>query len=181
VLCHAADPELPSAEGRHAGETQHVRGPCRSSTHIASDVIGTAGYEHTDSRGDERDGSRPRILATQAGDNEVRLPPIREGVFLFPDPPTAPPYRPGAVHSGDGGLPRRRIHPRCRWPCCRVGVAKSVVSRTCCGPDEVVTASAVPPGPQRLSTSVSTRPTYTDATHLAAAVHGGRSRDRDHR
>jgi putative transposase len=63
----------------------------------ASDVIGAARYERTDSRVNERNGSRPRILATQAGDIDLRIPKL-----------------PGAVRGGDGGLRRRRVHPRCR-------------------------------------------------------------------
>jgi transposase-like protein len=37
----------------------------------ASDVIGAARYERTDSRVNERNGSRPLILATQAGDIDL--------------------------------------------------------------------------------------------------------------
>jgi hypothetical protein len=42
----------------------------------ASDVIGAARYERSDSRVNERNGSRPRILATQAGDIDLRIPKL---------------------------------------------------------------------------------------------------------
>jgi transposase-like protein len=48
----------------------------------ASDVIGAARYERTDSRVNERNGSRPRILATQAGDIDLRIPKLRKGSFF---------------------------------------------------------------------------------------------------
>jgi transposase-like protein len=52
-------------------------------------VIGAARYERTDSRVNERNGSRPRILATQAGDIAPRIPKLRKGSFfpLILDPP----------------------------------------------------------------------------------------------
>jgi transposase-like protein len=45
-------------------------------------VIGAARYERTHSRVNERNGSRPRILATQAGDIDLRIPNLREGSFF---------------------------------------------------------------------------------------------------
>jgi hypothetical protein len=39
-------------------------------------------YERTDSRVNERNGSRPRILATQAGDIDLRIPKLRKGSFF---------------------------------------------------------------------------------------------------
>jgi putative transposase len=40
----------------------------------ASEVIGAAGYERSDTRINERTGSRPRMVATQAGDIDLRNP-----------------------------------------------------------------------------------------------------------
>jgi putative transposase len=54
----------------------------------ASDVIGAARYERTASRVNERNGSRPRILATQGGDIDLRIPKLRKGVVLPIDPRT---------------------------------------------------------------------------------------------
>jgi putative transposase len=48
----------------------------------ASDVIGAARYERTDSRVNQRNGSRPRILATQAGDIDLWIPKLRKGSFF---------------------------------------------------------------------------------------------------
>jgi putative transposase len=48
----------------------------------ASDVIGAARNERTDSRVNERNGSRPRILATQGGDIDLRIPKLRTRSFF---------------------------------------------------------------------------------------------------
>jgi putative transposase len=45
-------------------------------------VIGAARYERTASRVNVRNGSRPRILATQAGDIDLRIPKLRKGSFF---------------------------------------------------------------------------------------------------
>jgi hypothetical protein len=79
----------------------------------ARDVIGTARYECTDSPVNKRNGSRPRILATQAGDIDLRIPKLRKGSSPA-DSRTAPPHRPGVVHDGDGGPCRWGVHPSCR-------------------------------------------------------------------
>jgi putative transposase len=70
----------------------------------ATQAIGAARYERSDARVTERNGSRPRLLATQAGDVELRIPKLRKGVVLPVDPRAAPPDRPGPVRGGDGGL-----------------------------------------------------------------------------
>ena len=48
----------------------------------ASEVIGAARYERTDSRTNERNGSRPRTLSTKAGDIDLRIPKLRKGSFF---------------------------------------------------------------------------------------------------
>jgi len=48
----------------------------------ASDVFGAARYERSDSRVNEHNGSRPRVLATQAGDIDLRIPKLRKGSFF---------------------------------------------------------------------------------------------------
>ena len=40
----------------------------------ATEQIGAARYERVDTRITERNGSRPRLVATQAGDIELRIP-----------------------------------------------------------------------------------------------------------
>ena len=42
----------------------------------ATEVIGAARYERTDTRMNERNGHRPRTLATQAGDIELKIPKL---------------------------------------------------------------------------------------------------------
>ena len=48
----------------------------------AAEVIGAARYERTEQRVNERNGHRPRLLATQAGDIELGIPKLRRGSFF---------------------------------------------------------------------------------------------------
>ena len=48
----------------------------------ATEVIGAARYERGDSRVTDRNGSRPRLLTTQAGDVQLRIPKLRKGRLL---------------------------------------------------------------------------------------------------
>jgi putative transposase len=48
----------------------------------ATEQIGAARYERTDTRTTDRNGSRPRLLTTQAGDIELRIPKLRKGSFF---------------------------------------------------------------------------------------------------
>lgn len=48
----------------------------------ASERIGARGYERTESRTAERNGARERLLATQAGDVDLRIPKLRMGSFF---------------------------------------------------------------------------------------------------
>ncbi len=48
----------------------------------AAEVIGAARYERTDGRTNERNGHRPRLLATRAGDIELGIPKLRRGSFF---------------------------------------------------------------------------------------------------
>ena len=47
----------------------------------ATEHIGAARYERSDTRVTERNGSRPRLLTTQAGDVGLRIPKLRKGSF----------------------------------------------------------------------------------------------------
>jgi putative transposase len=58
-------------------------------------VIGAGPWERSAERTAQRNGSRPRTLATTAGDLELRIPKLRAGSF-FP-----------ACWSGAGGSTRR--------------------------------------------------------------------------
>ena len=48
----------------------------------AAEVIGARRYERTESRQTERNGHRARLLATQAGDVELKIPKLRAGSFF---------------------------------------------------------------------------------------------------
>ena len=48
----------------------------------AVEVIGAGRYERTESRRTERNGSRPRVLTTKAGDVPLAIPKLRSGSFL---------------------------------------------------------------------------------------------------
>jgi putative transposase len=45
----------------------------------ATERIGAGRYERTAERVTERNGARPRLSATQAGDIELRIPKLRKG------------------------------------------------------------------------------------------------------
>ena len=48
----------------------------------AAGVIGAERYERTEDRLTERNGTRPKLLATKAGDVELRIPKLRKGSFF---------------------------------------------------------------------------------------------------
>ena len=48
----------------------------------AAGVIGAGRYERTEDRVTERNGTRPRLLATKAGDVELRIAKLRKGSFF---------------------------------------------------------------------------------------------------
>ena len=48
----------------------------------ATEAIGAGRYERTDARITERNGHRPRLLATGAGDVELKIPKLRKGSFF---------------------------------------------------------------------------------------------------
>ena len=47
-----------------------------------SERIGAGRYERSESRVTDRNGARPRLLSTQAGDVQLRIPKLRKGSFL---------------------------------------------------------------------------------------------------
>src|SRR5690625_7026450 len=48
----------------------------------AETVIGAAPYERNSNRVTQRNGTRPRVLTTTAGDLDLRIPKLREGSFF---------------------------------------------------------------------------------------------------
>ena len=63
----------------------------------ATEAIGAGRYERSDARVNERNGHRPRLLATQAGDVELRIPKLRKGVVVAVGARASPAHRPGAA------------------------------------------------------------------------------------
>jgi transposase-like protein len=110
----------------------------------ATEKIGAAPYERTDSRVTERNGSRPRLLATQAGDVELRIPKLRKGSFF---PSILEPRRridqalyAVVMEAYVNGVSTRSVDDLVVALGVESGISKSEVSRICQGLDEVVGA-----------------------------------------
>jgi transposase-like protein len=77
----------------------------------ATEAIGAAPGEHSDQRTTWRNGHRERLLTTQAGDLDLKIPKVRTGIVLPLSARTPAAYRPGSVRRGDGGVCARRLDP----------------------------------------------------------------------
>lgn len=109
----------------------------------ATERIGAAPYERTEDRVTERNGHRPRMLTTKAGDVELRIPKLRKGSF-FPiileprrriDQALYAVVMEAYVH----GVSTRSVDDLVE-AMGGSGVSKSEVSRICAGLDETVGA-----------------------------------------
>ena len=131
----------------------------------AAEAIGAGRYERSDTRVTERNGHRSRLLATQAGDVELKIPKLRKGSFF-----------PSMLE------PRRRID-RARWVVvmeayvagvstrsvddlvaalgAESGISRSEVSRICAGLDETAEAFR-----SRCLDHIEFPYVYLDATYL---------------
>ncbi len=109
----------------------------------ATGVIGAGRYERTESRTTERNGSRPRLLTTHAGDIQLAVPKLRSGSFF---PSILSPRRridqalyavvmEAYVH----GVSTRSVDDLV-VALGGTGISKSEVSRICAGLDETVGA-----------------------------------------
>ncbi len=110
----------------------------------ASERIGAARYERTEERTTERNGSRGRLLATQAGDVQLRIPKLRKGSF-FPVILEARRRIDQALYAVVmeayvAGVSTRSVDDLVAALGIDSGISKSEVSRICAGLDEVVTA-----------------------------------------
>ena len=110
----------------------------------ATERIGAAKYERTESRVTERNGARDRLLATQAGDVELRIPKLRKGSFF---PVILEPRRridqalyAVVMEAYVCGVSTRSVDDLVAALGIDSGISKSEVSRICAGLDEVVTA-----------------------------------------
>jgi putative transposase len=110
----------------------------------ATEQIGAARYERSDGRTTERNGHRPRLLTTQAGDVGLRIPKLRKGSFF---PSILEPRRridqalyavvmEAYVH----GVSTRSVDDLVDALGATSGIKKSEVSRICAGLDEIVGA-----------------------------------------
>jgi putative transposase len=104
--------------------------------------IGADRYERTASRSNERNGHRPRVLSTKAGDVELAIPKLRKGSFF---PSILEPRRridqalyavvmEAYVH----GVSTRAVDELVAALGVSSGISRSEVSRICAGLDEVV-------------------------------------------
>jgi putative transposase len=104
-----------------------------------SGVIGAGRYERSEDRTTHRNGSRPRLLSTKAGDVELRIPKMREGSF-FPsllDPRRRIDQALWAVvmEAFVTGTSTRKVDDLVRALGVESGISKSEVSRICKGID----------------------------------------------
>ena len=110
----------------------------------ATERVGAARYERTESRSAERNGARERLLATQAGDVELRIPKLRKGSFF---PVILEPRRridqalyAVVMEAYVAGVSTRSVDDLVAALGIDSGISKSEVSRICAGLDEVVGA-----------------------------------------
>jgi putative transposase len=131
----------------------------------ATHEIGAAPYERTDTRTNERNGSRPRLLATQAGDLELSIPKLRKGSFF---PSILEPRRridqalyAVVMEAYVAGVSTRAVDDLVAALGIASGISKSEVSRICAGLDEIVGAFRT-----RSLDHVGFPYVYLDATYL---------------
>lgn len=104
--------------------------------------IGAARYERTETRATRRNGTRPKTLATPAGEVDLAIPKLREGSFF----PTllAPRRRVDKAlyavicQAWIDGVSTRKVDQLVRALGNDTGISKSTVSRICGEIDEVV-------------------------------------------
>ena len=110
----------------------------------ATEQIGAGRYERTDTRVTERNGGRARLVATQAGDVELRIPKLRKGSFF---PSILEPRRridqalyAVVMEAYVNGVSTRAVDDLVGALGADSGIKKSEVSRICAGLDDVVGA-----------------------------------------
>src|SRR3954454_17793671 len=131
----------------------------------ATERVGAAKYERTGTRVTERNGARDRLLATQAGDVELRIPKLRKGSFF---PVILEPRRridqalyAVVMEAYVCGVSTRSVDDLVAALGIDSGIPRSEVSRICAGLDEVVTAFRT----RRLD-HIAFPYVYLDATYL---------------
>ena len=133
----------------------------------ANGAIGAGRYERTDTRTNERNGHRPRTLATQAGDIELKIPKLAHGSFF---PSLLSPRRriDQALHAVImqayvEGVSTRSVDDLVQALGIDSGISKSQVSRICAKLDVEVDAFR-----NRTLGHVAFPYVYLDATYVKA-------------
>jgi transposase-like protein len=135
----------------------------------ATAVIGAGPWERSDARTAQRNGSRPRVLSTTAGDLELRIPKLRAGSF-FPsllerrrrvDQALFAVVMEAYLH----GVSTRKVDDLVKALGADTGISKSEVSRICADLDEEVAAFR-----DRPLGEVEFRYVFLDATYCKARV-----------
>jgi putative transposase len=132
--------------------------------------IGAERYERTEARTTERNGHRPRVLSTKAGDVELAIPKLRKGSFF---PSILEPRRridqalyavvmEAYVH----GVSTRAVDELVGALGVSSGISRSEVSRICSELDEVVDAFR-----ERRLDHLAFPYVYLDATYLHVREH----------
>jgi transposase-like protein len=131
----------------------------------ATEQIGAGRYERVHSRVTERNGSRPRLVATQAGDIDLKIPKLRKGSFF---PTILEPRRridqalyAVVMEAYVAGVSTRAVDDLVGALGIGSGISKSEVSRICAGLDEIVGAFRT-----RQLDHVEFPYVYLDATYL---------------
>ena len=131
----------------------------------ATEHIGAERYERSEARVTDRNGHRPRLLATQAGDIELRIPKLRKGSFF---PAILEPRRridqalyAVVMEAYVAGVSTRAVDDLVAALGVDSGISKSEVSRICGGLDEIVGAFRTRP-----LDHVEFPYVYLDATYL---------------
>jgi transposase-like protein len=137
----------------------------------ATAFIGAARHERTDTRIAQRNGHRPRLLATPAGDVELGIPKLREGAF-FPsllerrrriDRALYAVVMEAWVH----GVSTRKVDDLVKALGVASGISKSEVSRICAELDRDLEAFR-----NRPLDHVEFPYVFADATYVKARVNG---------
>jgi len=110
----------------------------------AAEQIGAGRYERTDTRTTQRNGSRPKLVSTQAGDVELAIPKLRQGSFF----PVILERRRRidqalyavVMEAWVNGVSTRAVDDLVQALGIGSGISKSEVSRICAGLDEQVAA-----------------------------------------
>ena len=110
----------------------------------AAEHIGAGRYERSDTRTTQRNGSRPKVISTQAGDVELAIPKLRQGSFF----PVILERRRRidqalyavVMEAWVNGVSTRAVDDLVQALGIGTGISKSEVSRICTGLDEQVAA-----------------------------------------